>query len=93
MSFDRAAYMRRWRKERREKGLCPQCGGPNPRKTAKCDDCAAGNEYRNKDMRRYARLGRAIYPQLRESVRTGQPVFLSPADSLKLVKILDAPQP
>ena len=93
MTFDHAAYMRAYRKQRSAAGKCPNCGLPMPpsKTVSKCKSCRAVDYAKEKINRRFMHLGKAVAPQLKESVATGQPVFLSPADSLKLVKILDLP--
>ena len=84
-----AAYAKRIREQRKATGLCTVCGEPCDREGMRCSACCAVALEKVKYRRRLARIGDVILPRLKESVATGQPVFLSPADAKKMIDLLN----
>ncbi len=87
MTWDGAAYAKRIRAERKASGRCIVCGEACDRKGMRCSACCAVALEKVKYRRRLARIGDALLPELKASVRSGQPLFISPSQAKKLVDL------
>ena len=84
-----AAYAKRVREQRKASGACIVCGETCDRDGMRCGACCAVMLEKVRYRRRLARIGDALLPQLKAAVRTGQPVFVSAAESKKLLELLN----
>ena len=84
-----AAYAKRVRDQRKATGACIVCGETCDRKGMRCSACCAVMLEKVRYRRRLARIGDALLPELKASVRSGQPVFISAAQSKSLVALLN----
>lgn len=93
-AFDRAAYMRGYRRRKRAEGKCPNCGLPAPPAdtTSKCRECRAVDKAKEKVNRRFMRLGKAVEPMLKEAMSRGEYTRISPSQAKALMDILDQPR-
>lgn len=80
------------RARRRREGRCQHCGDPlsddEPRRN--CAPCLTVMTAKLRHKRRLARLGAEVLPTLEDAVRRGEPVWLSPSESLKMLRAMEA---
>ena len=87
-----AANQKAKRDRRRAEGRCPRCGDPLPDGTKRqnCGPCLAVMSQKLRFKRQLARLGAEVWPVLENAVRLGEPVWLSPAESRKMLQAMEA---
>ena len=92
MSFNDRAYQNAKRHRRRAEGRCLRCGDPLPEGAAQqhCTPCLDVMTVKRRHRQELARLGAVVLPTLEDAVRSGQPVWLSPSQSKKLLQAMEA---
>ena len=88
MTWNGAAYAARVRAERKATGNCIVCGEPCDRKGMRCSACCAVMLEKTRYRRRLARIGDALKGRLQDSVRRGEPLWIPPSESKKLLALL-----